>query len=869
MTGQTFPIEINPRIPPALDRLKELATNLRFTWHRPTRSLFSSLDPNLWVETSGNPKLFLRCLDQSRLDMAAADPSFLENYQRVLAQLDTYQVRSSPPFPGERLDEGDLVAYFCAEYGFHESFPMYSGGLGVLAGDHCKTASDIGLSFVAVGLLYRRGYFTQQIDIEGRQHSIFRDIDHSDLPAEPVRDAGGAEIRVAVRIANRDVHARVWRVEVGRVMVYLLDTNVPENSEEDRHITHALYAGDHHLRIQQEMVLGIGGRRALAVLGLEPTCWHVNEGHAAFLMVELAAEYVEQGMPFDAAIEAVAARCVFTTHTPVAAGHDAFDPGLVQHCFADYIRRLGISPERFLELGSRGNAHFNMTRLALATTRHHNGVSRIHGEVSERICQENWPEVPPEDNPIGYITNGVHVPTFLAQYWKDLFDMTLGEPWRTRLSDNEFWRRVYDLPDSVFLDVKQAVKSDMMRAVRARLLKVCRRNGVNEAHYARMTRWLDPANPTPLVIGFARRFATYKRAALLLRDPAWLHEIVSDPARPVVFVFAGKAHPQDLPAQELIRQVCEASGHPDLVGHLVFVEDYDMGLARALVSGVDVWLNTPVSPLEASGTSGIKAAINGTLNLSVLDGWWAEGYDGANGWGIPPSTISDDGRRDDEDSRALYELVQDEVVPLYFQRDERGMPREWIRRMKHSMATIVPAFNMRRVLQNYIGGLYRPAITSGARLSGDGHAGARSLADWKSRVRAAWKDVRLRLVQAPAGRTEFEAPVRVRVAAALGPLAPADVRVELLLNQELPAGVVARPALTSFVSGPARTVVRQGKRANIDELAATGERLDDGAWVFEGEVRPAWCGKLAWSVRIVPRNELMSHPYELGLMRWL
>ena len=681
MTGEMLQIEINPQIPPGLQRLHELAGNLRFTWHRPTRALFSALDPQLWLEVRSNPKLFLRCVAQAKLDRAASDGEWLAGFHAVLEGFDRYL---AAPQAGLRLEGAEVagpVAYFCAEFGFHESLPMYSGGLGVLAGDHCKAASDAGLPFVAVGLLYRRGYFTQQMDAEGTQHAVNRDIDCDDLPIEPARDATGATLVVGVPVADRTVRVRVWRASVGRVPVYLLDSDVEENAAADREITHALYAGDHALRIQQELLLGIGGRRTLKALGIEPAVYHLNEGHAAFLCVELTAELVGQGVEFDAALEAVAARCVFTTHTPVAAGHDAFDQALVLHYLQDAVQRLGVPAERFLKLGNGSNGHFNMTRLAIAGTRHQNGVSRLHGQVSARICADNWPDLPVEDSPIGYVTNGVHVPTFLFQYWQDLFDRALDASWRERLGDPDFWTAVRRIPDGEFLAAKRQVKTILLRAVRARLLKQCRRAGLSDIHFARMVRWLDPDEPSPLVVGFARRFATYKRAALLLRDRAWLNEIACDRERPVVFVFAGKAHPQDQPGQQVIREVCEAAASRELTGHVVFVEDYDMGLARALVAGADVWLNTPVSPLEASGTSGIKAAINGTLNLSVLDGWWAEGCDGENGWGIAPSTFHDDARRDDEDARSIYELLQDEVVPLYYERDGDGLPRRWAARM--------------------------------------------------------------------------------------------------------------------------------------------------------------------------------------------
>src|SRR5262245_61039730 len=477
MSPTRFPVEVNPALPAPLARLAELATNLRFSWHRPTRRLFSVLDPELWRAVGGNPRVFLRCVDQALLEQAAADPAYLENFRKVLSGYDAYHSEGAAlPGNGESADE--LVAYFCAEYGFHESFQIYSGGLGVLAGDYCKTASDLGLPFVAVGLLYTEGYFTQTIDKEGNQVAHYREHGRADLPVEPALDRNGKEVRITCRLGGRDVHARVWQAKVGRVAVYLLDSNLAENSAADREITHKLYGGDESIRIQQEILLGIGGTRALRALGLEPSVWHINEGHAAFLIVELIREHVARGLDFASAREAVAAGCVFTTHTPVAAGHDGFSPALVLGHLGELVTELRIDADTFLRLGRspRGGEHFNMTRLALNGSRHHNGVSRIHGGVSARLLGDNWPEVPPEDNPVGYITNGVHLPTFLFQPWAEFFDRSLGSTWRARLNEEDFWQRLYETADESFGEVKQAVKVGVLEGLRARLKVQCEHN---------------------------------------------------------------------------------------------------------------------------------------------------------------------------------------------------------------------------------------------------------------------------------------------------------------------------------------------------------------------------------------------------------
>jgi starch phosphorylase len=863
MAPTQFNVEVNPALPAPLARLAELASNLRFSWHRPTRALFDSLDPVLWKRVRGNPKIFLRCVDQRVLEDAAEDASFLENFRKVLSGFDAYLSEEPIVVAEGEGDQGELIAYFCAEYGFHESFQIYSGGLGILAGDHCKTASDLGLHFVAVGLLYTQGYFTQTIDKEGNQVAHYREHEDVDLPVEPALDAANQHVRITVRLAGRDVHARVWRARVGRVCVYLLDTNVAENSAPDREITHKLYGGDENVRIQQEIVLGVGGVKALRALGLKPAIWHINEGHPAFLVLELARERVSEGLDFASALEATAASCVFTTHTPVAAGHDVFSRELVLHMLGELARDLGIDGERLLDLGrGQGGNHFNMTRLALRGSRHQNGVSRIHGRVSSLTCADSWPEVPPEDNPIGYITNGVHLPTFLFQPWADFFEMALGGAWRTHLVDRNFWKRIHDTPDQLFWNVRQSVKADVLRALRTRLHQQCIRNGVSDAHFERLTRWLDPQSPGVLTIGFARRIATYKRATLLFNDLARLASIVGNAERPVVFVFAGKSHPADEPARKLLRDLNTISAGPEFFGRIVFLEDYDIGLARQLVAGVDVWLNNPLSPLEASGTSGIKAAMNGVLNLSVLDGWWGEGYDGENGWAIAPADSDNENDRDRDDAQTLYELLEDEVIPLYYRRNEMGVSPGWIARAKRSMATIIPDFNMRRVLEDYLHGMYRPAAGSGARLGADGYKGARILAEWKEKARRAWPRVTLRRVDSSPRRLPYGGPLKIRVAAFLNGLAPSDVRVELIIQRAADGEPPALPRLSSFADGkdPGRI---------FGVFAPTGETDSDGSQIFAVECTPTWCGQLSYRIRIVPHHALLTHPYEVGLMKWV
>jgi len=851
-------LEVSSIVPAALHRLPELAANLFFSWHRPTRALFQDLDPELWDQAGGNPRLMLRCIDQQKLDAAAVDAAYLGRYVEAVASFDAYL--QSPA----TTTAAPLVAYCCAEYGFHESFPIYSGGLGILAGDYCKAASDEQLSFVGVGLLYRQGYFTQSVDSDGAQHAQYADNDPRDLPVEPVRDASGEWFKVAVPIGASQVWARVWRAAVGRVSVYLLDTNCAENSAFDREITRRLYGGDDAVRIRQEMILGIGGVRVLRGLGLQPAVWHMNEGHAAFLTLELLGEGVARGLDFDAALEAAAVQCVFTTHTPVAAGHDVFTDELFADCFGGYIKTLGLPFERVVELGRGPDVRhgFNMTRLALSGARRVNGVSRIHGGVSAQLCADHWPDVPSRENPVGYVTNGVHVPTFLSQTWARFFDAQLGEGWREQLSNADYWRALEQVPYGSFWETAQDIKSRMLEGVRGRMVREYARKGLSAAQLRHVTRLLDPDRPDVLTLGFARRFATYKRAALLLRDRARLARLVNNPDRPLLFLFAGKAHPADQPGQQVLREIKQLMLTPEFAGRVVFLEDYDMQLARWLVSGVDVWLNNPIAPLEASGTSGIKAAVNGRLNLSVLDGWWAEACDGRNGWGIPGTQVQDPERRDALDAELMLDTLEEEVLPMYYARGTEGYSPQWVQYCKRAMMTVIPQFNMRRMVRDYADGLYRPTASLHAACAADHDAGARQLAQWKQRVRRAWNGVSLRRLDTIPGELTHGAPLRFGIAAALNGLTPRDVRIEFIARRVLPPGRDEPPALSSYRGASADGVWQAG-------LQSTGQVDSDGSHVFALDATPPSSGQYSTEVRIAPAHPLLAHSLEMGLIKRL
>ena len=850
-SGTTFLLEVNPEIPPRLARLEELANNLWYSWDRPTRSLFARLHPALWDAVSQNPKAFLKRIDERRLIDAVDDPVFLNTYNRVLSAFDSYHNEPMRRNGSEWLRQNDLVAYFCAEFGFHESLPIYSGGLGILAGDHCKAASDMRLPFVGVGLLYRQGYFQQTIDNDGNQLASNFDSDFDDLPVTPVVGTDGGEVLVDVELPGRKVVVKVWQATVGHITLYLLDTDIETNAEHDRDITHRLYGGDRTDRLEQEIVLGVGGAKALSALGLKPTVWHINEGHAAFMVLERMRELVADGLDFATALEAVAANTVFTTHTPVPAGHDHFSEDLIMRYFERFHAELGIGRDRFLELGRMGDVReFNMTALAAHGSRFQNGVSRIHGTVSSRILSTLWPQIDADENPMQYVTNGVHVPTFLAREWSDQFDKILGFEWTNHTTDANYWNRLDEIPDHLFWSVRQTLKSAMLRLVRDRVAKQHFRNNGSEAHLDRLLALTDPANPNVLTIGFARRFATYKRAALLFENIDWLERLVCNDQRPVLFLFAGKAHPADVPGQDLIRRISEMARMPVFEGRVLLVENYDLRLARRLVSGVDVWLNNPVYPLEASGTSGMKAGLNGVLNLSVADGWWDEGYDGRNGWSIKPAAESlDDYRRNQEESKTLYELLQDHVIPSYYSRNDMGYSSDWVRMAKRSIATLLPRFNSTRMVNEYVAKFYLPATRQWRRFSETGFANARLLADWKAHVRTCWPEVRIRRLDTPSKRITFGADLKFEVAVNLDGLRPEDVAVEMVFGR-------------LSANGDQRT-------ASQHRFEADGTLTPAGEHRFVLQLTPDLCGKLEYKLRVYPHHELLTHPLEMGMMVWL
>lgn len=697
------------KLPPRIERLADLAYNLWWSWHQDARDLFKMFDYPLWRSTGHNPVRMLLEVSPERVQEIARDPLFLRQYDAVVLAFDRDMGNGHLWARQNYPDPTRPVAYFSAEFGIHFSLPIYSGGLGILAGDHAKEASDLGLPLVGVGFLYSQGYFRQHIPPHGWQEAIYSPLRIEETPIRPVLDTKGRQARVQVSLAGRPVQVALWQVQVGRVQICLMDTNLPENEPWDRMLSSRLYGGDRETRISQEIVLGIGGVRAIRALGLNPAVWHINEGHCAFLVLERIRELVAQGWPFDRAAQAVRETTVFTTHTPVPAGHDVFEFPMVEKYFHEYREQLGLSREEFLELGRVNGLtgpEFNMTALALRYAEHRNSVSRLHGEVTRRMWHVLWPDRPEEEVPIIHITNGVHLPSWIPGPLNRLFRKHLGRDWLERYDDPDLWERLDDIPDEELWNFHEDQKRKMMAFIRER------------ARQRRISGEMDPdqvlvagafLDPEALTIGFARRFATYKRATLLFQDPDRLKRILHNPYRPVQFIFAGKAHPADDAGKYLLQQVYTFAKDPAVGGRIAFIEDYDMHVARYLVQGVDVWLNTPRRPMEASGTSGQKAGMNGIPQLSVLDGWWDEGYNGVNGWAIASPDDADPAAQDAHDAAELYRLIEEEVAPLFYQRDPDGIPRGWVRVMKEAIRTAAPYFCTRRMLREYTTLCYAPA----------------------------------------------------------------------------------------------------------------------------------------------------------------
>lgn len=843
-------LAVFPTIPPRIGRLHELAYNLWWTWTPDAQALYAHIDSELWAKTEHNAVRMLLEASPERLSALAGDAALLNAYDRVITAFDAYMRPDSTwlsrTYPN---DAGKTIAYFSAEFGLHESLPIYSGGLGILSGDHCKEASDLGLPLVGVGFLYPQGYFRQRLTRDGQQEALYEKLRFSEVAARPATDPDGSEVIIAVDLPGRKVYAKVWRIQVGRIPLFLMDTDVEPNGPADRTLSARLYGGDHEMRIAQEIMLGIGGVRALRALRIDALVWHMNEGHSAFLNLERCRELVSGlGVPFSVAREIAAANAIFTTHTPVAAGNDVFDYDLIDRYFADFWPQLGLDRDQFHDIARQElswGSGFSMTVLALRLSARHNGVSRLHGDVSRRMWRFLWPDIEVDEVPIGAITNGVHTATWLAPRMAALYRRHLGDDWYEHLDEPELWANVARMPAGKLWETHRELKGDLIEYARERIARHRLRTGEAAGAIAATRSVLDP---NALTLGFARRFATYKRATLLFHDPARLAKLLNNPERPVQVIFAGKAHPNDQPGQDFIRQVYQYSLQPEFAGRIVFLEDYDIDMARHLVAGCDVWLNTPIRPHEASGTSGQKASLNGLPNCSITDGWWEEGYNGRNGWVIGERrAYADDSTRDAADAAALYDALEQDIIPTYYDRGLDGVPHGWVAIMKEAIRSVAPAFSMRRMLKDYVNDLYIPALRTGARVDADAYSLARELAKWKDKVRREWDAVTLQVEGPREGQLAVGQPIDVAALVQLGTLRPDDVRVEL-------------------VSG--RDADGQVERLHVTNLERAAKKTEDGTYRYTGRLKPDASGSLVYGVRVVPHHPGLTSPLELGLARW-
>ncbi|HRP46723.1 MAG TPA: alpha-glucan family phosphorylase [Trueperaceae bacterium] len=842
-------LTVLPKLPPELQRLNELANDLYWSWQSDARRLFRRLDRELWESRHHNPVALLRDVKQERLDAAAAEPDFLAEYEQVMARYDAYYAKRT--WFESAVASEHVYAYLCAEYGWTEAITLYSGGLGVLAGDHTKAASDLGVPLVAVGLYYPEGYFHQRVGPDGKQEAVYLRSNPAALPFEPALNDAGERAVVSVDIFGRSLRVAAWELHVGRVRVLLLDVDIDGNTPDDRQLLARLYGGDQRTRVAQEMVLGIGGVRMLRALKVEPTAWHMNEGHSAFSVLERSRELVANGLTFAVAKEAIAANTLFTVHTPIAAGNDAFGFELVDQGFGTFWKGLGIDQAAFHSLGGVDlgwGPVFSMPALAIRFSSGRNGVAALHGDTSRHIWARLWPEVPVEEVPIGHVTNGVHVATWVAPQTLALLADVMGQDWQERSDDEAQWRKLREVAPAKLWEARRSLKASSVRFVRRRLLSQLDRHEASPTQLHESSSLFDPEI---LTIGFARRFASYKRATLVFSDLDRLAAIVTDPERPVQLVFAGKAHPADQEGQQLIAQIHNLSRDPRFYGRVLFVEDYDMAIGRALTRGVDVWLNNPRRPLEASGTSGMKAAMNGVLNLSILDGWWPEGFDGENGWAIGAGrTYLDDARSDVADADALYDLLEREVVPLYYQRDRDGVPDAWMRRAADAMATITPKFNAQRMVKEYVQRYYAPASVRGATLSADDYAKAKELAAWRKRVAEAWPQVTLTAEPLVEKRSHVGDELEISATIDLAGLNPDDVKVEVVYGPE------------------AEALQTQLGRASMELVPSAGAAGAATGYHYRARLRPAISGRLVYGVRAYAVNELLVSPFDAQAVVW-
>jgi len=851
-------VDVRPSLPPSLERLRDLAYNLRWSWDHETIALFRRLDRDLWTETGSNPVWMLGRISQDVLRAASEDEAFLAHLDRVCASFDAYMAPDARTWYRRQHGKFDkpFIAYFSMEYGLTECLRNYSGGLGVLSGDHLKSASDLGLPLVGIGLLYEEGYFHQYLNADGYQQQSYPLNDYPNLPVQQVFDEGGEPLIVEVPIAQHTARIQVWKVQVGRIPLYLLDTNRPDNPSEIRDLTDRLYGGDKRTRIRQEIVLGIGGIQLLEALHMRPTVCHMNEGHSAFLALERICLLMKEtpGLSFGQAADICAAGNVYTIHTPVPAGLERFGYDLIDEHFPYLWDRLGLTREQFHDLGREhmgGFDVFSLPVLALKVSAGANGVSQLHGLVSRTMWQWMFPQVPENEVPIGAITNGIHIRSWISGEMASLLDRYLDPAWRSEPDKAEYWQDVDRIPDAELWRTHERRRERLVSYARRRQRAQLIARGAPQSEIELASEVL---NPDALTIGFARRFATYKRATLLFRDKERLERIVNDPQRPVQFIFAGKAHPHDHLGKELIKEIVKTAEEPAFRHSIVFLENYDMSVARAMVQGIDVWLNTPRRPNEASGTSGMKVIYNGGLNASILDGWWAEGYDPSVGWAIGAGEEYPQQEWDLQDfieAQALYNLLEKDIIPAFYTRTRDGLPRDWIGRVKASMRKLAPVFNTYRMVREYTEEHYMPSHKRFTALSQPDLKRGREFADWLAQARANWHLLKVERVVVEPQRLTVNDDISVRAFIDLGALQPEDVSVQLY-----------------YGSLDSRGEILVGETMDMTHRSPDEGEHSRNSHEFYATLRYTTTGQRGISVRVLPRHDDLADPIMTNLITW-
>ena len=846
-------ITVNPQLPKRIGRITEIANNLWWSWNTEFLRLFKMIDIDLWERCNKNPVKFLKLVAQEKLENASRDLAFVREYDKIVSNFDAYMGSKNTWFNSKYPDNrNDLIAYFSAEYGLDQTIAIYSGGLGILSGDHLKSASDLGIPLVAVGLLYKNGYFNQIIDRYGMQRPEYRDLDLYDLPINPVKDVDGNDLMLYIKFPKRRIYLKVWEINVGRIKLYLMDSDIDINNDEDRDTTARLYGGDQEMRIRQEIILGMGGVNLLRRLGLNPTVYHMNEGHSAFLNLELIKNTIkEKQVSFDVARDIASSKTVFTTHTPVPAGNDIFPTGLVEKYFKDFWPRLGLTREEFLKLGMKPceglEPGFNMGIFALKIAGKKNGVSKLHGEVSRELFADVWPHIAPSESPITYVTNGVHTCTWLAPKLKELYNKYLIPYWQDNIHENSVWEKIRTIPDDKLWEVHLERKVKLLALVKENVTKRLRREGVSYDEINEMTSKL---NPNALTIGFARRFATYKRATLIFKDLERITQILNDENRPLQLIFAGKAHPADREGAELIKYIHEISMKPQFKGKIFILENYNIEISRYMVSGVDVWLNNPRRPMEASGTSGQKASVNGVVNFSVLDGWWAEGYNQKNGWSIGTNKeYSSYEEQDIADSDSIYYTLENKIIPTYYNKDKNGISRTWVEYMKNSIISTGGQYSTARMLVDYTNKLYMPLCNLTKKYYSDLNR-VTEFDAWKANMYSNWKDIQIEQVENNADNITVDAgaEIEVRCAVTLPNIEPESVRVEVYYGNFLENGTVQDVQII-----PMRM---EGKEENRKYYYVAKIKLTTG-------------GNYGYSFRVMPQNEMILDSENMDLVKWI